>query len=242
MSYFLLFLFVFLIIIFNLFLSCIKSKRENMENNNNNNHTNKVIILLGDSIFKNEKYVEQGKSVYSFLIQQNENERNIYNYATDESTIVDVYNQINQIPIDVNNENTTIFLSIGGNDIFEKFIQTQTQTQTQTNTTGENTNQVLDAMFSAYKQLVKSIQTKMNKSNIVLLDVYYPQSIQIKPYHPIIRLWNNKINNYANNSSNNIQDILKISEILTQPADFVFMIEPSEAGGMKLAKYILQIK
>jgi lysophospholipase L1-like esterase len=234
-SYFIFPFFLFLLIfaLFGLFLSYVTKTRENMENMENNNN-NSVIILLGDSVFKNDDYVEQGKSVYSFLnkqIQQKQKDIKVYNYAVDDSTIVDVYNQINQIPIDLNNENTTIFLSIGGNDILEKFVEKEN--------TSENTNVTLDAMFSAYKKIVKSIQTKMNKSNIVLLDVYYPYSIKLKPYIPILRTWNNKIKNYANDSSNNIQDVLKVSEFLTQPNDLVFDIEPSEIGGEKLAKYML---
>ncbi len=204
--------------------------RENMENNSEERQKAEVIILLGDSVFKNEDYVEDGKSVYSFLQKHNQNERKVYNYAVNDSTIVDVYNQINQIPIDLNNENTTIFLSIGGNDIIEKFVERE-------NT--NNTHATLEAMFSAYKKIVKSIQTKMNKSNIVLLDVYYPHSIKLKPYKPMIRLWNTKVENYASEPSNKIQDVLKISEIMTQTSDLVFDIEPSETGGEKMAKYIL---
>lgn len=222
------FLFILFLVIY-LCLSFHSVVRENMEMKNNGKEKNGAIILLGDSVFKNEDYVEEGNSVYSFLTQQKE--RNVYNYAVDESTIVDVYNQINQIPIDLNNENTYIFLSIGGNDIFEKFVEKENPT--------ENINATLDAMFSAYKKLVKSIQTKMNKSNIVLLDIYYPYSIKIQPYIPILRNWNTLVENYANDSSNKIKDVLKLSEIITQPSDLVFDIEPSETGGEKISYFIL---
>jgi len=223
-------LFLFLIISFFLyyFLSSFLLVRENMDTGDGE-EKNGVIILLGDSVFKNEDYVEEGKSVYSLLTQQKE--RNVYNYAVDGSTIVDVYNQINQIPIDLNNENTTIFLSVGGNDIYEKFVEKEN--------INEN-SETLGAMFSAYKKLVKSIQAKMNKSNIVLLDIYYPHSIKLKPYIPILRTWNDHLEKYANDSSNKISDLLKISEINIDPADFVFDIEPSEMGGEKIANFVLK--
>lgn len=234
-SYFIIFLFLFIIFVVLLlyFLSLFVNTRENMENSSQQG----TIILLGDSVFKNEDYVQNDKSVYSLLTKQTG--RKVYNYAVNESTILDVYNQINQIPIDLNSENTTIFLSIGGNDIIEKFVERENMNN------GTNTNTTLDAMFSAYTKIVKSIQTKMNKSRIVLLDVYYPQSMKLKPYVPIIRMWNTKVENYVNDfsSSNKIQNVdinvLKISEIMTQPTDLVFEIEPSETGGEKVAKSIL---
>ena len=88
---------------------------------------------------------------------------NSYCYAEDNSTIVDVYSQVSSIPIELNKESTTIFLSSGGNDILKKYVERDANV--------ENTD-ILNVIFIAYKKLIKSIQTKMNKSKLVLIDIY----------------------------------------------------------------------
>ena len=45
---------------------------------------------------------------------------NVYNYAKNESTIHDLYLQLDKIPTNMNNSNTYIFISAGGNDILNK--------------------------------------------------------------------------------------------------------------------------
>jgi hypothetical protein len=91
-------------------------------------------------------------------------------------------------------------------------------------------------MFNAYKKLIKSIQTKMNDSKLVLLDIYYPANIKLSQYKPIIEEWNKLIADFA--STNNLQ-VINISDILTESTDFTLNIEPSETGGEKIANNIL---
>ena len=93
-------------------------------------------------------------------------------------------------------------------------------------------------MFSAYKKLVESIQTKMNNATIIILDIYYPDNITYKQFHPIIKEWNQKIYEYANTKNYNV---LKISTQLIQPIDITMGIEPSASGGEKIANMILNI-
>jgi hypothetical protein len=74
---------------------------------------------------------------------------------------------------------------------------------------------------------------------MVLLDIYYPDNLKYKQYHPVINEWNNKIYDYAREPKNNISSVLKVSNILTQGDDFSFGIEPSSTGGKKLVDSIL---
>jgi hypothetical protein len=85
--------------------------------------------------------------------------------------------------------------------------------------------------------MIKSVKTKMNKTKIVLLDIYYPTNTQFLQYKPIIQEWNTYIEQYA---SENSYGILKISNLVTKPEDFTLSIEPSEKGGEKIAQTILE--
>jgi hypothetical protein len=140
---------------------------------------------------------------------------------------VDVYSQINKIPLSVNNKSTTIFLSSGGNDILSFYVDQHGDISD----TG-----FLNTMLAAYKKLIKGIQTRVDLCQIVLLDIYYPTSNQFAQYKPILEEWNSLIANYARENS---LGLLQISQIVTSNDDFTLGIEPSEKGGEKIAQSIL---
>ena len=191
---------------------------------------NKAIVLLGDSILKNNSYVPDGKAVDNIIEERSlKNDKNIelYSLAENNSKIVDVYSQINKIPLDINNKSTTIFLSSGGNDILSFYVDQHGDI----NDTG-----FLNTMLAAYKKMVKAIQTRMDLCQIVLLDVYYPTSNQFAQYKPILEEWNSLIATYARENS---LGLLQISQIVTSNDDFTLGIEPSEKGGEKIAQSIL---
>lgn len=194
------------------------------------NKSSRAIVLLGDSILKNNSYVSDGKAVDNIIEERSlKNDKNIelYSLAENNSKIVDVYSQINKIPLDINNKNTIIFLSSGGNDILSFYVDQNGDT----NDTG-----FLNTMMAAYKKLVTGIQTRMNLCQIVLLDVYYPTSNQFAQYKPILEKWNSLIATYAREKS---FGLLQISLVVTSNDDFTLGIEPSEKGGEKIAQLIL---
>jgi len=199
-----------------------KSEIEGMKSNEPN-----VIILLGDSILKNNYYVGDDKSVEE-LLRFKSNDVKIINLAVNDSKIYDIYSQVNKIPIEFNNSKTSIFISVGGNDILDKYVERKNQ----------NLKDVsfLNTFLGSYKNLIKSLKKKMNHCKIILLDVYYPTSTPYLPYKDLIKTWNKQIYEYA---KENKIDILKISEIVTKSNDFIFDIEPSENGGEKIVDAIL---
>ena len=197
------------------------------ESFNNNNKSGKTYILLGDSIIKNNSYVKNGKGIDDILNEKTNG--NTYCYAKDDSTIVDIYSQLDSIPSDLNKDSTIIFLSVGGNDILNNYADKEVSVKD---------TKVLDPIFNAYKILIKSIQTKMNDSKLVLLDIYYPTNIKLDQYKPILEEWNRLIANFA--STNNLQ-VINISNILIESTDFTLNIEPSESGGEKISKQIISI-
>ena len=192
-----------------------------------NNKLDKTYILLGDSILKNNSYVKNGKGIDDILNEKTNG--NTKCYAKDESTVVDVYSQLDSIPSDLNKKSTTIFLSVGGNDILNNYADKEVSVK--------DTN-VLGPIFNAYKTLIKSIQTKMDESKLVLLDIYYPTNIKLSQYKPILQEWNKLITDFA--STNNIE-VINISNILIESTDFTLNIEPSESGGEKISNQIISI-
>lgn len=222
MKYFYLYIFILLI-----FIICVSWYNTYKSNEGFTSNT-KTYILLGDSILKNNAYVSDGKSIENLLIERN---KNIYCYAEDHSKILDIFYQVSKIPVEFNSPNTYIFLSAGGNNILSHYVD---QNQDITN------DSALKPMFSAYKNLVKSIQNRLPKAKIILIDIYYPNNLTYRQYHNIIEEWNNMIYDYAEKPKNNIYSVIHISSHLTQSEDFSFGIEPSSNGGKKIADLILE--
>jgi len=218
MNYFYLYIFMlFSFIVFNSYYNTIEGFQ-----------TSKTYVLLGDSIFKNDAYVSDGKSVENLVAERN---KNIHCFAEDHSKIVDIYSQIDSIPQELDTSNTFVFLSAGGNDILSHYVD---QNQDITNTS------ILRPMFASYKNLVKSIQTRLPKAKLILVDIYYPDNLKYKQFHSIIQEWNNMIYGFAENPKNNIYSVIRISQHLTKSEDFSFGIEPSSVGGKKIADLITE--
>jgi lysophospholipase L1-like esterase len=218
MSYF--YLYIFILAIFIIGVSYWNTYREGF------NSEKQTFVLLGDSIFKNDQYVSDGKSVNQ-LLSERTNGKTIC-LAKNDAKIANVYDQVKQIEPYLNTTTTTIFLSVGGNDILSR---------AQNNSNGDN--KFLSTVFEEYKSLVKSIQTQLPKANIVLCDIYYPDNLKYKQYHPIISEWNDMVQTFARDPENRIRGVFKISYILTTPEDFTLEIEPSDVGGQKIVDNML---
>jgi len=219
MKYFYLYIFILSIFIIGI------SYKKTIEGFN----SDKMYVLMGDSILKNNAYVADGKSVETLIGDRN---KQIITLAEDHSKISDMFMQVNKLPIELNNSNTYIFLSAGGNNILAHYVD---QNQDATDTS------ILNPMFSAYKNLIKSIQTRLPNAKIVLLDIYYPDNLQYKQFHSIIKEWNEMLYEFANNKKNNIYKVIRISNYLTKKEDFSFGIEPSSSGGKKIAELIVSV-
>ena len=224
-------LYIFLLIIFIIFMSYVnvylRTPSNDQEPFNSKINDEDTIILIGDSILKNDLYVSNNSSIEHLI---NQNDVTCVNFAQDGAIITDCFYQLEKIPSNLNNKRTTIYLSVGGNDIIERYIERNILTK--------NTDP-LTKMFHNYKKLVKSIQTKMDLSKLILIDIYYPPETFYKKYHGIINKWNNMLYKYASTQKNNIYEVLKVSEIMNQKMDFVYAIEPSEIGGEKIVNLIM---
>ena len=174
-----------------------------------NFESSKKIILLGDSILNNKNYVYEKESVEYIL--KNKYSYEIYNFALDGEVLKGMKQNINKIS--KTNLSDVLVISIGGNDILH----------------GANINK----LFDDYKKVIKDLHLKFPKNKIYVLDVYYPPCCRFKKYYDKITIWNNKLNNL--NNINNVK-IINISTKITNKTDFVFEIEPSYEGSIKIAK------
>jgi hypothetical protein len=179
----------------------------------------KNIILLGDSILNNELYVPSDKSI-PYLLESNK-DLNVINYAQDNATIYNTFKQLDKIPLEYNNKNTTIFLSAGGNNMLNiKYSD---------NSDNQNISANLHELISKYNKLVESIHSKLPLCKLYLLDLYTPKDNFSINYNDI-QQWNHNIYKQSNN-------IIYLSKIINNPNDLT-NIEPSIEGGNKIANSI----
>jgi hypothetical protein len=189
-----------------------------------------TIILIGDSILENKHYSE--KSIVDYIEEENTKENTIICLAEDNSTIQNVIEL--QIPElnskEYNNQHTYIFVSAGGNDILQKIVYRDNSSVVDPDT--------LTNIMDDYENLIKTQMTKMNKSNIILLNLYYPPSSFYRNYDSYIKKWNINVKDCAKKYNCRVLDL---SEFMTMPQDFSHSIEPSDIGGKKMVDNMMRL-
>ena len=240
----------------------INNNKSNSENANKDNNKN-IIILLGDSILKNDSYVKIGSSLEDLLTKTLEktkdNNYELLNYAEEDGTISDVYRQLESIPskyLDNRNKyNIKLFLSVGGNNILNLIKENNVLVLNDSIWNNEGLENKLLNIFDKYEHLINAIKAKFPFSNtqLYLLNIYYPYSndnssinktkdnmnYKIKELYNSIKLWNKLLQDYVSQNKTNNTKLLNISEVLKNKDDFTFVIEPSEKGGQKIANLIV---
>ena len=126
-----------------------KSLREGLTNNDN-------IVLIGDSILNNANYVPSGKSVFDILKTRT---NNILNVAKDGATIIDLYEQLDKIPVELNKSETYLFISIGGNDILNKRLNLDSAEVTK--------------LFNNYMEFLKALRIKLGNTKINIMVIFF---------------------------------------------------------------------
>ena len=192
------------------------------DNDNDNKNKNKNIVLIGDSMLNNSAYVYANQSVPDILSKELTG-NTVYNFAKDGSTIADCYTQLDKISIDLNNSNTYIFLSCGGNNILNSRQKMNTNTTTN--------------LFDKYSELITSIRTRVPNAQLYVLNLYYPANTHYTSYHSTIEQWNNLL---EDNASGLGYTMINLSSLLVLEDDFVYNIEPSAKGGQKIVNEIVK--
>jgi hypothetical protein len=190
---------------------------------NNTNITTHNIVLIGDSMLNNSVYVLSGQSIPDLISKDLEKTTGttLYNFAKDGATINDCYSQLDKISTDLNNSNTSIFISVGGNNILNS--RTKMDSTAITN------------LFNQYIELIKSIKTRVPNAQLVALNLYFPIRSHYKSYYEAIEQWNKLL------EDNIFQGykLIQTNKLLVIEDDFTYDIEPSFKGGKKIVKAIM---
>ena len=211
-------IYTFLIISFSIIIifSCAyfhSLKKEGLTNNNK-------VILMGDSVLNNSNYVSSGKSVANILKRKTSN---ILNVSKDGATINDLYSQLDKIPIGLDNAETYIFISAGGNDILNK--------------RSSLTSAEITKLFNTYRDFFKAFRTKLGSAKLNIINLYLPANPRYQSYKTQIDFWNELINKYSNGVGE-MYNVIDLNSVIKSPNDFVYDIEPSELGSEKIANLI----
>ena len=190
----------------------VASLKESMSNKNK-------AVLIGDSILNNSAYVAQGKSVPELL----KSKMSILNVAQDGATVADLYAQLDKVPLELNDRNTYVFISAGGNDILNKKIKLN--------------DTKLTKLFDNYMAFLKALRVKLGSTKINILNLYLPSNPRYESYNLIVDKWNKLLDENSNDVGNSY-NIVDINSKLVGAEDFVYDIEPSEIGSVKIADAI----
>lgn len=196
------------------------SLNDTFTNEKSTNTNGQNIVLIGDSILNNSAYVSADQSVPD-LLSKKMNGYTIYNFAKDGSTLNDCYTQLDKISLELNNSNTTIFLSCGGNNIL--------------NNLGTRDHKAITNLFRQYSELIVSIKTRVPNASLYILNLYYPTNGHYKSYRKPIEQWNTLL---LDNASDLKYTLIPISSLLVSDEDFTYNIEPSFKGGQKIVDAI----
>lgn len=194
----------------------------------------KHLILLGDSIFDNRSYVNGGKDTIANLRDQMPDDWKATLLAIDGSVADSVSRQLPSVP----NEATHLFISVGGNDALGEMGILQMRASAATEVFMELSNVV--ARFEGhYKRMLDSV-LELNRPTAVCT-IYYPQ-------YPDERM--QKVAVAALASFNDViirqaflagVPLIDLRYVCDEEEDYANPIEPSEAGGAKIARTILQV-
>ena len=174
---------------------------------------------MGDSIFRNDIYVENDYSVGDQLAKRHDN---IFIVAEDNSVIEDIDEQYNKIKGRFT-KNDVVFISVGGNDILKEYSLFDVDDETK-----------LHRIFKNYKKMIKKLMKK-TKPRIILSNIYLPTDNNIAKLHPILKKWNKKQKAFA---EKNKLSILELDSLLVKKSHFVYEIEPSKYGSLLIANAI----
>ena len=132
--------------------------------------SSKNIILLGDSILNNDKYVGKNHNM-TYLLQKQGFHVNCL--AKDNALVDNLSTQISNFK----NINTNAYyvISAGGNNILQ--------------------HRDMNIAFQQYKNFITKLENHVSKDKIILCTIYYPPTH--KHYFSKIKEWNNSLINFA---------------------------------------------
>ncbi len=192
------------------------------------------IVLLGDSIFDNKSYIGGGLDVVSHLRQEMPDEWKATLRAVDGSLVEDVRQQTLEVPDDA----THLFVSAGGNNAILNAGILQQKASSSAEVL-DKLGDVANAFESNYREMLQTVLSL--KKPTAICAIYYPRMpepfIQ-KIAVAALSIFNDVIIKQAFLTG---VPLIDLRLVCNEDSDYANEIEPSEAGGGKIAKTILRL-
>lgn len=192
------------------------------------------IVLIGDSIFDNAAYVNGGLDVIAHLRQQIPSEWKASLRAVDGSVVENVPEQTFDLPDDV----THLIVSAGGNNA----ISHADILQQKAVSSAEVLNKLADIASAFEHHYHKMLQAVLSlKKPTAVCTVYYPrmpEPMVQKIAVAALTVFNDAIIKQAFLAG---VPLIDLRLVCNEDSDYANEIEPSEAGGRKIANAIVQL-
>lgn len=194
------------------------------------------VALLGDSVFDNAKYVMEDSSVQDRLIMCLNSEDIVSLYAKDGATSNDLNEQIDFNTIVA----THYFISIGGNDAlkYRESILNNNPSDDSDVLIAEDIFKLTEGFRNNLIDVAKTLENF--PEDVTFCTIYNAVPGLTKQEVMVVNIFNGIIIDVATQHGFNVLDLRKIF-IESQDFSSISPIEPSEFGGLKLAKAISDI-
>jgi hypothetical protein len=87
---------------------------------------------------------------------------------------------------------------------------------------------------------LSALRARLGSTKINMLNLYLPANPRYRSYKKSVDEWNKWLEEHSNKIGE-MYNVVDIHSLLTEPADFVYDIEPSELGSKKIANAIYYV-
>jgi len=194
------------------------------------------ILLVGDSVFDNVPYVDDGKDTVTTLRRELSSIATVDSVAVDGYTTIEVLFQLIDGALKDKPKYDFIFLSIGGNDLLvnqDVYLDPSIGPESKM----DFLNKVTERFRAIYKAL------KEMSGHVYWLEIYTPHfdsNMFDEDYICIAKLAIQDVNRRFKLGVGPKYK-LSTSSIVNKPEDFTQVIEPSAAGSEKIAKELKRV-
>ncbi len=188
------------------------------------------VVLVGDSVFDNAAYVGGGPDVRAQLERQLSGAR-VTLLAVDGSQMHGIPSQLAKLPRDA----THLMVSVGGNDAMQ-FVSVINQAAGSIAEALNIMADIGDAFQGQYRDMMRGVlQPKLPAAFCTIYEPAFPDPIIQRLLVTGLTVFNDRIIREVFREGSALLDLRLVC---TEKADFANEIEPSSAGGAKIASTI----
>jgi len=192
------------------------------------------VVLLGDSVFDNAAYVRGGADVITHLRALAPEGWRATLAAVDGSVVGDVQGQLKKVPEDA----THLVVSAGGNDALMQAGILREGARSAAEVLGRLAD-VAEAFESDYRRMLDALRSKGKPAAVST--IYFPRmedALVQRLACAALATFNDVITRAAFAAG---LPLLDLRLICNEDSDYANPIEPSDAGGAKIARAILRL-